>query len=225
MRTLQNALLAGVAALAIGFSGAALAQTSNIHTMTVRLPGGGVAQIRYAGDVAPQVRVSEAPGPVAALMPMPVLFGPDSPFATLDRISAEIDRQAAAMFRQSDALLAAARSGQLTPVTLRNLAPGTQSYSFVASVNGGNVCSRSVEITAPGNGAAPRVVSHSSGNCGPAEASGGINLPTASPPAGQPGPVWTGAPAPAARPDVVWTSASGAKPYKGLVREIPPAQR
>ncbi len=113
MRTLRTALLAGVAASAIGFPGAALAQSPQTHVMTVRLPGGGVEQIRYTGDVPPQVVVAESPAPIEAFAPMPSLFGPQSPFAALDRISAEMDRQAAAMFRQADALAAQARSGQL----------------------------------------------------------------------------------------------------------------
>lgn len=44
MRTLRNALLAGVAAVAIGAAGAAFAQSDNLHAMTVRLPDGGLAR-------------------------------------------------------------------------------------------------------------------------------------------------------------------------------------
>ena len=55
------------AAAALVFAGAAAAQSGNTHTMTVQLPNGGVAQIRYAGDVAPQVIVSYTP---AILVPV-----------------------------------------------------------------------------------------------------------------------------------------------------------
>jgi hypothetical protein len=212
MRVLRTALLAGVAASAIGFSGAALAQTSNIHTMTVRLPGGGNAEIRYTGNVAPQVVFSEAPATIGVPVLMPTLFGANSPFAMLERVSAEMDRRAAAMFREADAMAAQARSGQLTEATLRNLPPGSQSYSFVSTMSGSGVCTRSVEITSMGNGAAPRVVSHSSGNCGPAAGNpGSVNLPAA--------------PAPAKQPDLVLTRAGGAKPYTGMVRQVAAAQR
>jgi hypothetical protein len=90
--------------------------------------------------------------------------------------------------------------------------PGSQSYSFVSTMSGSGVCTRSVEITSMGNGAAPRVVSHSSGNCGSAEGNpGSVNLP--------------GAPLPAKQPDLVLTKAGGAKPYTGMVRQVAAAQR
>jgi hypothetical protein len=212
MRTLRKALFAGAAAVALGFSGAALARTPQTHVMTLALPGGGVAQIRYTGNVAPQASFSAVPAPLAAISPMPAVFGPASPFAALDRISAEMDRQAAAMLRQAQALAREAQSGRLTKAALRRLPPGSASYTFVSTMSGNSVCSESVEITAPGNGAPPRVVRHRSGNCAAMPGgAGSIALPTATPPAG--------------RPDVVWTGAHGARPYAGLVREIPPAQR
>jgi hypothetical protein len=214
MRVLRTALLAGVAAVAIGFSGAATAQSPNIHVMTVRLPGGGSAEIRYTGEVAPQVVVSEAPATLGAPMLMPSLFGSGPPFAMLDRISAEMDRRAAAMFREADALAARASSGQLTEAALRNLPPGSRSYSFVSTMSGNGVCTRSVEITSMGNGAQPRVVSHSSGNCGPtAGTPGSINLPAAP------------APVRARQPDLVLTKAGEAKPYAGMVRRVAAAPR
>ncbi len=212
MPTLRSALMAGVAALAVGFPAAALGQSPATHLLTVRLPGGGVAEIRYTGDVPPQVVAAPGPAAIAAVMPMPSLFDAGSPFAMLDRIPAEMDRQAAAMFRQADALAAQARSGQLSEAAMRNLPPGSASYSFVSTMSGNGVCTRSVAINSTGNGAAPRIVSHSSGNCGAAPgASGSINLPAAA--------------APASRPDVVWTRARGARPAAGLAREIPPAGR
>jgi hypothetical protein len=213
MRTLRIALLAGVAAGAIGMAGAASAQTPQTHIMTIQLPGGGAAEVRYTGDVAPQISVSDSAAPIEAVAPLPSLFGgPESPFTMLDRISAEMDRQAAAMLRQTDALAMQARAGQLTETAIGNLPPGSQSYSFVSTMSGTGVCTRSVEITSQGNGASPRVISHSSGSCGSApDASGSISLPAA--------------PAPGNRPDVVWTSAQGAHPAAGLVHPISAAQR
>lgn len=86
MTCLQKILLAGIAALGIGLAGAAQAQTFNM--MTVPVPGGGVAQVRYVGDVPPQIVFVPAPAPFAAWTPV---FGYEAPFAMLDRISAEMD--------------------------------------------------------------------------------------------------------------------------------------
>jgi hypothetical protein len=231
MRILPTALLTGVAAVAIGFSGAASAQNAPAHVITVQLPDGGAAQITYTGNIAPRISFS-APAPIDVFAPLssaagPSLFGPGSPFAMLDRISAAMDREAAAMFRQAEAISTAARSGRLTETTFGNLPPGSASYSFVSTMSGNGVCSQSVEITRNGNGA-PHVVRHSSGNC--AGTAGAASLPTVTPPSA-PGPVWTSAPfrpyaapAPASRPDMVWTSAEGAKPYAGLVQKIPAAR-
>lgn len=226
MRTLHKALFAGVAAVALAGSGAAMAQNSQTHVMTVRVPNGGVAEIRYTGDVAPQVVVRSGPAAADALPVLPSVFGAGSPFAMLDRISAEMDREAAAMFRETEALAQHARSGQPIAVALPG---GGQAYSFVSTMSGNGVCTQSVEITSTGNGP-PKVVSHSAGNCGPAGGtSGAVNLPAAPAPAGERNPVWTSTPAqrPAPVPgqDLILTGAQGKKPYSGLVREITPAQR
>jgi hypothetical protein len=66
MRLLRTVLLAGAAALALGIPGAVSAQTK---VMTVALPGGGVAEIHYSGNVPPRVVVSEAPASFAAWTP------------------------------------------------------------------------------------------------------------------------------------------------------------
>jgi hypothetical protein len=229
MRTLRSVLLAGIAGLALAGSGAAMAQNSNSHVMTVRVPNGGVAEIHYTGDVAPQVIVRSGPAAIEALPVTPALFGPDSPFAMLDRISAEMDRESAAMFRQAEALAQQARSGQPIEVALPGMPRGGQAYEYISTMSGNGVCTQSVEITSTGNGP-PKVVSHSAGNCAPAHGTGGVvNLPVARPPAGEHMPVWTSAPVPRATPapgqDLILTSSHGKEPYVGLVREIPPAQR
>ena len=214
MRIWLNSLGAGVAAAAIGFSGAAmpaLAQSQPMHIMTVQLPGGGVARIEYTGNVAPRVSFGTAPAPLAAFAPMPAWFGPNSPFAQLDRISTEMNREAAAMFRRAELLAAEARSGGLTETAMQAVPPGGQSYSFISTMSGDHVCSESVEVTRSANGA-PHVVRHISGNCGAMPGVGGaIDVPNAAPPT--------------ARPDVVWTRAEGARPYAGLVEPIPTATR
>jgi hypothetical protein len=119
--------------------------------MTVQVPGGGIAEIRYTGDVPPQVVFSPAPTAAGAFMPFGAFFGLASSFATLDRISAAMDREAASLMRQAEMLATAPAfaSHQPTEMTLGNLPPGTDSYSMVSTWSGNGVCTQSVEITSP----------------------------------------------------------------------------
>jgi len=215
MRTFSSALLVGAAALSL-VAVPAFAQT---HVMTVSLPDGGTAQIEYTGNIPPRVVIGNAPAPLPVFAAMPTIFGGESPFAMMQRISAEMDRQAAAMFRQVDAMTARAQSGQPIEVGFGNVPPGTSGYSFVSTISSNGVCSRSVEITSTGNGDAPRVVSHRSGNCGPgAPGSTSARLPAATlPPAVAPKPV--------NHPDMLWTSADGPQAYTGMVRKVANSQR
>ena len=102
MRLTRKAAFAGLASLAV--AGAALAADApRFHTMNVNLPDGAVAQVRYSGDVAPTVTIARAPAQGWA-DPAGVLAGFDpAPFAALDRMAAEMDREAAAMLRQAHA--------------------------------------------------------------------------------------------------------------------------
>lgn len=162
MRRLKTALGAGVAAIAaICFCGMALAQGAEIHTMTVTLPGGGVAQIQYTGSTPPRVTLGDAPAPFFATMPS--FFDASSPFAEMARISAAMDRQADRMFREAAALEAGSAQPNLTATS--TMPAGAREYSFVSEMSGNNVCSRSVVITSNGNGVAPHVMTHTSGNC------------------------------------------------------------
>jgi len=205
MRSLKTVLGAGVAAVAaLGFCGMALAQSPQIHTMTIALPGGGVEQIQYTGTVAPRVSVSDAPVPIFAAMPS--VFGAGSAFAEMERISAAMDRQADQMLRQASAMQAGTAQPNLT--TISDMPAGSRSYSFVSEMNGGNVCSRSMVITSEGNGAAPHVVTHTSGNCS-AAAAPGFQTPTQLPVA----------PAPSSGPRMIMTKATGARPYAGRIEE------
>jgi hypothetical protein len=158
MRTLTTVVLAG-AAIA-GLTGLALAAGSVMHDMTVQMPGGGVAHIRYTGDVAPKVNfVQAAPIPVT-------VWGAPSPFAGMERISAMMDRQMAVMLTQAR-LMQQAADRPLQAAVLKDMPTGSSSYSFVSTMSGNDVCTRTTQITAsPGN--APKVVSQTSGNCGDA---------------------------------------------------------
>lgn len=158
---LRTAIFAGIAALAV--AGTALA--GNLHkTMTVNLPDGLVARVEYQGDVAPKVTVERRIPDLAALMAHPAW----APFTNLERISADMDRQFEAMFRQVRTLEAfPADEAALTNwVSVRPLTAGTARYSYVATSNGKGFCARSVEITSDGPKGKPKVISSTSGDCG-----------------------------------------------------------
>src|ERR1041385_3455767 len=216
MRALRTAILAGAAAAVFGFSGMALAQNSNMHTMTVQLPGGGMAEIRYTGNIPPRVTVSASPATTGDVSPVASMPGASSPFGMLDRVAAEMDREAAALFRYADAMATQPwpASNGLKLTNLQNLPPWTRGFSYVSTMSGNGVCTRSTEITATGNGP-PRVVTHSSGNCGPEPrlpgnagwgAAGIVHAPAT--------------PAPSKRPDLLWTKNETApQPYVTMVRD------
>ncbi|HWB50080.1 MAG TPA: hypothetical protein VG651_13290 [Stellaceae bacterium] len=202
MRIRRSVLGVGLAAAtAIGLSGIAAAQSPETHLMTVRLPGGGVAEIHYSGPVAPRVDIDDAPA-----MMLPSLFAADAPFVEFDRIAAAMDREADRMFREAAAI--AADPARLTPAATATLPAGSQEYTYVSTLTGNGVCSRSVTITAQGNGAPPRVVTHASGNCGAAGAD--IHqVPTQLP----------AAPAPSNGPHMIMTKATAPHPNPARLQE------
>ncbi len=159
MQMTKKLVLAGVAALALA-GGAELALAQPLHVMTLRLPDGGLAQIQYTGNIPPKVTL--APEPAAA-----EFFGPASPFAMVDRISAQMNRE-------MDALMSGAAWAppplldpeRVLAADMGNLPPGAAQYSFVSTLGGnGDYCTRSMEITRAGPGARPHVVTHSTGDC------------------------------------------------------------
>ena len=167
MRIIQTALLAGAAAVAcVGVAAMAASPKPQTHVLTVRLPDGSVEQIQYSGDVTPQVVLAPAGMAVRSLAPLAGTAPANSPFAILERMSAEMDRQMADMMRNARAMPMpdVAGLGQVQQADLAKLPPGTQSYSFVSTINGGKACMRSVQIT-QGSGQKPRVVSQTSGDC------------------------------------------------------------
>ena len=110
---LRTAALIGAAVLAAaGLAGASAGELARTHVLTVRLPDGSIEQIRYQGDQPPRISFSEEPAPL--LSPLVVSFGPDSPFAVLDRMSAEMDREAAALWNET-ARLSDSRFGPPAP--------------------------------------------------------------------------------------------------------------
>jgi hypothetical protein len=164
----RKLLLASALVLA-GSAGIAQARPKSHHThvLTVQLPGGGTEQVRYTGDIPPQVVLMPAPDRLAAFTQDALTKDWASPFAVLDRISAEMDQQMAALMRQVQAM----ESMPLVPngpvqVNAGSLPPGAQSYTLIATMNGDTVCTRSMTVTSPGNHTPPKVVSQVSGNCG-----------------------------------------------------------
>jgi hypothetical protein len=158
---MRIALLAGAVGIVLaGLTGMATAQTvtnpAQTHVLNVRLPNGQIEQIRYTGGVPPTVMLA----PDTAMVPS---FGSGSPFAMLERMSAEMDRQAAALFHDIDAM----------PMNAGGL-------GVIPAMSGPGVCMRSVQVTFTGNGRAPHVVSQTSGDCGPAHGSTApVMLPSA----------------------------------------------
>jgi hypothetical protein len=144
---MRIALLAGAAGIVLaGLTAVASAQTvanpAETHALSVSLPNGQVEQIRYTGNVPPTVMLA----PDAAMAPA---FGPGSPFAMMERMSAEMDRQAAALFHEIDAM----------PMN-------GGGFGVIPAMSGPGVCMRSVQVTYTGDGRAPHVVSQTSGDCG-----------------------------------------------------------
>jgi hypothetical protein len=143
MRTTRLALLTGAAAIILaGYAGIAQAKSPETHVLTLRLPDGQTEQVRYVGNVPPTVIL--APDAMASWSE------PANPFAMLDQISAQMDRQAQTLLSEIDAMGA----------------PQLTGFASIPAMAGPGVCMRSVEITYTGGGAAPHVVSHSAGDCG-----------------------------------------------------------
>jgi hypothetical protein len=149
--SLRSMLAVGAAILAAGVVTPAMAGDGRVHVLTVQLPGGGVEQIEYIGDVAPQVVFV----PTSRMVAVPMMDV--DPFATLNRIAAVMDQQAAAMLREVESMQADMLPG---------LPRGGSGYSFASTMSGSGVCTRSVRITYNGGNAPPQMVSSSSGDCG-----------------------------------------------------------
>lgn len=162
MRKYRTAALSGIAALAV--AGVSLAAVRDTHTIKVDLPDGSAGRIEYSGDVTPKMTFA----PVSHAGPVALVDGFGStPFAALEHVAAEMDRQAAAMIHEAAQLQAmpALSHGKLEPAALGKLPPGTMHYEFVSTVSGSGGCTRSVKMTSYGSDRKPEIVSISSGDC------------------------------------------------------------
>jgi hypothetical protein len=170
MRFISAALIAGAVGV-FGVCGSSMARPEEApsapHFVTVQLPGGGVAQITYFGNVAPRIVVdpsaSYAPAPMFVAVPGSG-FAVADPFAALDRVEAEMDAQADAMMRQAVMMSAGPEAGYEVGPELAP--PGMVSTTYVASFGSGGFCARSVSVHGGAPGMRPLVVSHVSGSCG-----------------------------------------------------------
>lgn len=161
VRKLPVFILGGIAATAIA-GGALAASAAKTHVMKVALPDGGVANVEYVGDVAPKVtitpdRFAAEAGPGAVPFPS---------FAGFDRMMAQ-------MQRQSDELIREAQKASLRPVgsepyiaSYGNMPAGEASTTVVSVSNNGVTCTRTTKVVSQGPGAAPKVSSSASGQCG-----------------------------------------------------------
>jgi hypothetical protein len=166
-------------------TGAAVAAIENSHSLSVRLPDGAIAHVRYFGDTPPQIRIEAAPRtatPAEWMVDPEAFAGPD--VGEFARAAAEMDRQEALMAARMQQVMTAAPGGVgLMQVDLGRLPPGANGYSFVSTVSGRGVCTRSVEYRSTGEGK-PQVISRSSGDCAAAPSAAVSPLeagPTASP--------------------------------------------
>ena len=172
MRFTRATILAGGAALLL--AGTAAVAADKLHHMQVALPDGSVAQIDYAGNVAPKVVVE--PADAASL----VAF---DPFAGFDRIAAQMEAQQQAMMQQIAAMQqAAAQAAHAAPgQTLVADVPAGVHYSYYSSTTDANGCTRTVQYSSDGSRAQPKVTEASSGNCDSIKPSGPV--PAAAKPA------------------------------------------
>ena len=151
MRPFRTLILASAAMLAaVGVATAA--EQAGVHVLTLRLRGGGTEVIRYSGEIAPQVTVSN--GPMAVDW--------NAPFVMMQRMQAEMRRQTAAMLQQARSMQAAASVDQRE----LGVSGDGRSFSFVTTAPGSGYCARSVQITSIGDGKPPKVVSKTYGDCG-----------------------------------------------------------
>lgn len=156
MKLRSTVVLGGFLLLAAG--GAALA-SGKLKTMTVDLDDGAVAQIEYAGDVAPKVRI----------LPVQQVAQVD-PFAEMDRMFAEMEARQAQMMQQvaemqRQAAASGAQPGQVV-VSTNMPAGSTYHYTVTTSTSGkGGTCTQTVEYSSDGKSAEPKVTRASSGQC------------------------------------------------------------
>jgi hypothetical protein len=167
---MSRKILAGsVAALAVaGFCGLALAGEA-LHTMTLTSPDGGTVTVHYTGNVAPRVTFAPAAEATGGAQLQ-------SPFAMMEYVAAQMDRQMSAMMRESNAMMARLPDANPTiPAGFWNMPMDLAGLSAISAGGKGSFCMKSMQITSGGDGKA-HVVTHTAGNCGGGAAA--VNAPS-----------------------------------------------
>jgi len=193
MPMLRTALIAGAASALL--AGAALAAHDESRTMLVALPDGSVQHIQYRGDVAPRLVILPAAQSVGLL---DAAFGPGSPFAEMERISAAMEAHAQAMMRQVAAMQAQMSAADGRGILMTNAAGrpvGVMHYSYVSSTTTADGCTQTVQYSSDGSSSQPKLIRTSAGSCGTAKAAPAVT-PTSAAPAAKPAPKITPASAP-----------------------------
>ncbi len=159
MRVARNIALAGAIATGLAASaGLALALSPATHTLTVKMPDGGTAEIQYAGDVPPKVSFTDTPAAIA--YPLGDPFANDPAFADLRRMSAAMDSQ------MNDLVSRVTAPGGMLKAGGFDTLPADGGYTMISTrSNGDTYCERSVEVTRTPGDKAPKVVTHTSGDC------------------------------------------------------------
>lgn len=171
MQTLRSAFLIGAGLIAAaGLASQALAQQETRqpairHQMTVRLPDGSLEVIRYSGDQPPAAEFRGASDPTSYTVTAFDPFDDASPFAEMQRISAEMDRETAAMFNNAQFLAQwPAGADSVMKVDLSRLPKGAQGYTMISTTSSKGTCTRFMEYISSGSDK-PQVRTSSSGNC------------------------------------------------------------
>lgn len=189
MRLKRTLVFAGIASALAGVTAVAAADRQPVHVMNVAMPDGQVEQIRYTGNVAPRILFRDVAAPDVAASFMDSAFGPDSPFAMMDRISAHMDRQMAGMMQQA-AMMQRMSPAQLSQAMLAGAPKGANgSFTMISTTSDGG-CTRTVRMTSDGTNQQPRVQRTSAGRCDSAVADPQALTPTAATaPAAAPAPI------------------------------------
>jgi hypothetical protein len=153
--------LAGVAALAL--AGTAVAASHNNHVINVALPDGSVAEIEYAGKVAPIVTIQPARPPAVSDDD----WMPSLSVAGLDRMMADMNRQTEALIRQAQQMARQPAGVPGSPIvaSFGNVPAGVTSTTVVSYSNGNSTCTRTTQTVSQGAGKPPKVISNVSGDC------------------------------------------------------------
>jgi hypothetical protein len=170
MRLISKAILAGCGTVVL--AGSAFAAERSLHPTRVAAPDGTVVQVRYSGDSQPRM----------TLVPVQVAATPEAadPFADMDRMMAAMDAQMAAMMRAASTMPVVPTNADGKPdlaalqTQAQSTPGGVVSYSYYSSSTGANGCTQTVQMSSTGNGAEPKIVRTSAGNCDSAKA----NTPT-----------------------------------------------